>query len=76
MCKMRVSEQTNLEFIIYNLVISEITGKITTDSIYQQLQNNKISIDKNKLNGLFSKWTDDGLLFDNYNEYIVNDMMI
>lgn len=76
MCKMRVSEQTNLEFIIYNLVISEITGKITTDSIYQQLQNNKISIYKNKLNGLFSKWTDDGLLFDNYNEYIVNDMMI
>lgn len=73
---MRVFEQTNLEFIIYNLVISEITGKITTDSIYQQLQNNKISIDKNKLNGLFSKWADDGLLFDNYNEYIVNDMMI
>lgn len=36
MCKIKVSDQVNLEFIVYNLVIPEITGKITMDSIYQK----------------------------------------
>lgn len=71
MCNIIISNQS-LEFIVYNIVFSEISGKFTTDSIYNKLQENNISAEKNELKNLFEKWLECGLIFEDAKSYIVN----
>lgn len=79
MCNMLISKHkdysTELEFIVYNVVFSETGGKFTTDFVYQQLINHKIQTDKHKLELLFGKWADYGLIFEDVNEYVINSMI-
>lgn len=76
MCNMLISKNNKeLEFIVYNVVFSEKGGKFTTDFVCQQLGLHKIKADKDSLKALFEKWADNGLIFENANEYVINTMV-
>lgn len=76
MCNMLVSKTNEnnkeFEFIVYNVVFSETSGIFTTDYVYEQLKNHEIHANKEKLNELFGRWADNGLIFENANEYVIN----
>lgn len=45
------------------------------DFVCQQLGLHKIKADKDSLKTLFGKWADNGLIFENANEYVINTMV-
>ena len=77
MCRMLVSKERNkkeFEFIVYNVVLSETKGRFTTDLIYDRLHQHQIEAEISKLENLFEQWTENGFLFENAKEYVVNTM--
>lgn len=78
MCNMLVSKEKNnkeFEFIVYNVAFSETRGKFTTEYVYQQLAKHQIQADRLRLEKLFGRWTDLGLIFEDADEYIINTMI-
>lgn len=65
-----------LEFIIYNVVFSESRGSFTTEDAYQKLRKHSIEIEMGRLEELFEKWTEIGLIFENATEYVINSTII
>lgn len=74
MCDMIVSAINNdeLNFIVYNIVLAEPRGRFTIDGVYNRLMAHKIKTEISYLINLFAKWEDDGTIYDNSGEYIIN----
>lgn len=71
MYKVMVKDNSDIEFIVYNIVFDDTARYITTDDIVNKLQHIGINIDKNVIEKILTKWTTKGLLFNNYSNYII-----
>lgn len=75
MCRQVITDnQLNdeLEFFVYNLVFDKKNGKFTVESVHQQLAEVNIQVQENFLENLFSRWLDNGLIFNNVFNYVIN----
>jgi hypothetical protein len=80
MCKVIIEDNEkmelnkDIEFIIYNIVFDDANNiTVTTDEVMNKLQSNGINIDKKVVKKVLDKWTNKGLLFNNYSNYLVNN---
>lgn len=74
MCNILISKETSnkeLDFIIYNVVFSETRGSFTTNDVYKKLKEYDIDVEMNKLEEIFEKWTEIGLIFKSSIKYII-----
>jgi len=75
MCRQVITDkQVNgeLEFIIYNIVFGKNSGRFTMDDVRQQLLEINIRTQESLLECLFNKWIDNGLIFNNAVNYVIN----
>lgn len=75
MCNMVLTEDNvrkHFKFIVFNIAFSETGGKFTKDLIIKRLENIGIEADMERLNAIFERWLEDGLIFEDVDGYVVN----
>lgn len=73
MCELMLStkKQENLEFIVYNLTFANSKKEFSTNEILLMLEEKKLEFERNKLENLFKKWMDIGIIYEDLNKYKV-----
>lgn len=80
MCNIILSKDNidkDFNFIVFNIAFSEKTGKFTKDMILSRLENIGIEIDMKRmkrLNAILEWWLDNGLIFEDINGYLINNL--